>query len=324
MTGKAADDRGQLGADDKPVVDSADDVFGKEFDTAAGIDTTADQPAAAASAENPPDSAKSKEGDDPPKPAEKPDEKDENSETFKQRWSTLQGIHKRDKDEWEKEKATLAAQLEEAKKPKAPENAAKPDEKKSEDDIADLLTEEEKKQLAEYEKDFATVTNMEGLKRKVEITRLEKKFDKFIKDILEKVTEHGAQIGPIAQRVVRDTEAEHFDTIKDKHNDFEKYRDDGSILGWINEKPAYMRPSLLEAYNNGTAQDVIDLVSDFKKEKNISTVATTDTSKVTDLNSKKEERRQALADVSTRRAAVNSSQAISEDFESAFDEALAK
>lgn len=324
MTTKAEADRGAADATKTEV--PGEDVFDKEFETAITEDAKADLPAAKESevavVEKPVVIKETLE-----KPAQKPDETDE---TDTQRYKTLQGIHKHDKTAWETEKAALLSQLEEAKKPKAVE-AEKSAEKKKPEEDADLLTEDEKKQLADYEKDFETVTKMEGLKRKLEIARMQKVLDGFIEDVNKrlteqgsKLTEQGSRLEPVVRQAEITTTAEHFGAIKEAHSDFEKYRDDGSITKWIETQPKYLRTAMTETYESGTAEDVAQLISDFKKANNIQTEAKSDGDKIVPINKKKNEKRQALAAVETRRGAVNGSQAIADDFESAFDEALDK
>lgn len=76
------------------------------------------------------------------KPIEKPVEKPvidaaapkpgEDEETYKQRYLTLQGIVKHDKQNWEQEKTGLLSQVEEAKKPKTPEEKKEVEKKETE------------------------------------------------------------------------------------------------------------------------------------------------------------------------------------------------
>jgi len=318
---KAESDRGAQDATEKEV--PGEDVFDKEFETAITEDGKADLSAAKESTETVVVKPVVKETSE--KPAEKPVETDE---TDTQRYKTLQGIHKHDKTAWETEKAALLSQLEEAKKPKAVEE--KPAEKKKPAEDADLLTEEEKKQLAEYEKDFETVTKMEGLKRKIEMARIQKVLDGLIEDVNKrlteqgvKLTEQGTKLEPVIKQAEINTAAEHFGAIKGAHPDYEKYRDDGSITKWIEAQPKYLQTAMKETYESGTAEDVAQLISDFKKANNIQTEADPN-EKIVPINKKKDEKRQALAAVETRRGAVNGSQSIADDFESAFDEALNK
>jgi hypothetical protein len=269
----------------------------------------------------------------------------ETDEKYEQRYKTLQGIHKHDRETWETEKAKLLSDLEEAKKPKTPEKPIPEttEEKKIvADAFIDSLTEEQKEQLAVYEQDFDVVSKMEGIKRKVELGKLRKEmmdtFDIWKKEFVTKLTETEtnltSRIAP-AVKLAEDSDQEaHFSMIRDGyvredgtevlgHADFEKYRDDGSLMTWIESKPKYLQSALKEAYSKGAAVDVIDLLTDFKKESNIP-LTPLPSAEVIPIDSKKAAKKQALTTVTTRRGAVNPSVAVVDDFEGAFDEALHK
>lgn len=265
------------------------------------------------------------------KPPEKPPEKEKNEDqTNEQRYRTLQGIYKHDKTAWESEKATLLAQIEEAKKagPAAviPPPEVKEKEKQSLESFLDSLTPEQKAELDEYEKDFDIVSKMEGLKREREMAKLKKEFEEKVKSLRDEIS---AQLTPTEnfvkevsqEREIRSKE-DHFNAIAEAHSDFEKYRDDGSILKWIETKPKYQQKGMIEAYNTGDAEDVIELLDDFKKENNIG--APEENAQVVNLAKKRAEKREALTSVTTRRGAVNTGMAAHNDFESAFEEALNK
>lgn len=310
------------------------DEFESAFDTAAGLGDNADL-SAADDPKNIKEEVVIQKAEEPAKPETPAKQPEETEEKYEQRWKTLQGIHKHDKDAWESEKTQLLSQLEEAKKPKVPdaEPALKPtkEQEKVADAFIDSLTDDQKKQLEEYEKDFDTVSKMEGLKRSLEMKKLRKEMDdwkadidKKQSDIDKKLTDQGSRLSPVVEKHQTDVAESHFNTIKTAHDDYETYRDDGSITTWIESKPKYLQPALKETYSNGTAEDVIDLISDFKKDNNIQTEASTDTSKVVNIDTKKAERKQALTSVETRRSAVNAGKALVDDFEGAFEEAVKK
>lgn len=144
-------------------------------------------------------------------------------------------------------------------------------------------------------------------------------------------TSLNTRIDPVVKMAEENERDTHFSMIREGydledgthvpgHSDFEKFRDDGSLLKWIESKPKYLQPALKEAYSQGAAADVIDLISDFKKDNNL-TQAPPDN--VVQMN--RVAKKQALTSVTTRRGAVNVSKAdLSDDFEGAFDEALNK
>ncbi len=294
---------------------SADEGFGDAFLEATKVDGSGSVPPEPESIPVPPST---------PPSQQQPGESDED---YKHRWETLQGIHRHDKEAWETEKAQLQAQLEAAKQLPSPPPAPEVRTPESEGLTMDhLLTPEEKQQIAEYDQDFDTVSKMEGLKRNKAFSVLEKKL-KDLQDSIEtrisSVTKQVTDtIAPIAKDIEERTLEDHFSSIRGTHPDFETYRDDGSIKSWIEKKPKYMRDALVKTYSSGQAEDVIDLISDFKRESNILT--STPQENVVDLSSRREQKRAALQFVSTRRGPVASGTHVATDFDSAFDEAIRK
>ncbi|MFA5346523.1 MAG: hypothetical protein WC294_00130 [Methanoregula sp.] len=256
--------------------------------------------------------------------AKETEKKPEDEEAYEQRWKSLQGIVKKKDDDlktaqeaWEAEKAALLAQVEEAKKP-----AEKKEEKK--ETTEEELTDEQKEALEEYERDFDVVSKMEGKKREKELTKLRKEFE-------EKLESISAQLAPIKgvtefvattqKKEEIQSEEAHFKAIDDAHPGWEQYRDDGSVLKWIESKPKYLQKAFLETYQKGTAEDIVTLLQDFKTENNIQP---SKPDNVVNLQEKKEEKRKALSAVDTSRRAVNPNMKVADDFEGAFEEAMRK
>lgn len=339
MPDDKTNDEGTLGNQD-----GGDDVFEKAFDAAEGAPApgnddalaNADAQAGTAGADDAPPA----KGDDQPPPAGNDDaaaaadaQKLED-EKFEQRYKSLVGVHKHDKETWESEKAALLAKIEEATKtavPAAPtqeELAAKqkPSGKSLYDSFRDSLTPEQKEELDEYEKDFDIVSKMEGLKRDKAMEAFEKRLQQFQEDILSKLTPAQELFTKVAdEREVQLREA-HFGKISGAHPDYEKYRDDGSILNWIESKPSYLKKGMLEVYQQGEAEEVADLISDFKKENNIAVAGAPagGDQQVVDLQARREQKRQAMQSVTGRRSPLNPAIAAPTDFEGAFEEALNK
>lgn len=258
-----------------------------------------------------------------PEKPEKPEQKDgESDEAYEQRWRTLQGIYRHEKDEWKERENKLVAELEEVKK-QIPQSAENKEEGDSglKDLLAKLnLTDDQKAQLQEYDQEFDIVSKMEGLKREQAIAKLKSEMLETMNGFKK---EFQAQLEPAANLVketaVNREEAAknaHFQYIREKHSDFEEHRDSGAILQWIETKPKYLQKAMKESYSQGTAEDIVELLDGFKEENNIAK------GKVIPFNKAKEERKQALTPPTTRRGAVNASMSAAADFEGAFDEAL--
>jgi len=305
MADEATDDRGESVAEIK----QPEDEYSSAWDEAQGIGEKADQKEEAAEPEKE-DTPKEPEAKEPEVKTEQPPPPED--EKYEQRYKTLQGIHKHDKESWESEKAQLLTQIEEAKKPKEPT----PEQKKATTEFVDSLTDEQKKQLDEYEADFDVVSKMEGLKRGRELAKLRKEFQDWKDEIVSKLTEQETKIAPVFEKVAKNETERHFNTIKSEHPDFETYRDDGSLQAWIKTKPKYMQPALMSTYSQGTADDVIEMISDFKRENNINIQPP--------VNTEKAKKKQALSVVTSRRGAVNAAHSVAADYESAWEEANAK
>jgi hypothetical protein len=248
-------------------------------------------------------------------PADIPQKAGESDETYEQRWKTLQGIHRHDREVWAAEKAELEAKLAKPEKKEEPKVEAAVSA-----DLYGSLTEEEKAALKEYDEEFDVVSKMEGKKREVELNKLRKEFQSWKDEVT-------AQLAP-ATALVQESQVErekrvnlaHFEAIRKGHEDFEKYRDDGSILKWIEAKPKYLKDAMLNTYAKGAAEEVVELISDFKAENNIQPSQTN----VVNIDTRKAERKQAMTAVTTRRGAVNPAMSVRNDFEGAFDEAVNK
>ena len=321
MTDKVADDRGAL----ETNVEEAE--FGDAFNVAAEVGeraelSPADDPANVSNDVVPPvvetPVVETPVVETPAPEAQQPGESDEK---YEQRYKTLQGIHRHDKETWETEKATLLAQIEEAKKPAEPVKT----ETNLPATLYDSLSEEDKAALKEYDEEFDVVSKMESKKREVELNKLRKEFQTWKDEITAQLAPATALVEKNLQDDEKRTVETHFNTIREGHGDFEQYRDDGSIIKWIETKPKYLQKSLMETYGKGTAEDVVDLITDFKTENNIPITQPSPVAEnVVPINAKKAEKKLAMTAVTTRRGAVNASMAVANDYESAFDEATSK
>jgi hypothetical protein len=254
-------------------------------------------------------------------------------EDFKQQYLTLQGIHKHDRENFKTRESELLAQLDELK---AKVSVVPPTPKVDKTDpisIADLydsLSDEDKASLKEYDEEFDIVSKMEGKKRDVAFQKLRKEYETGLQAIKEELkAEFATQFTPTATFIKEAQEKEeirtqeaHFSAIRNAHPDFENYRDDGSILKWVESKPSYLRKGALETYSQGSVEEIVELLSDFKRENNLST--SQPPNNVVPINPAKEAKRQAMTTVTTRRGAVNASMTVANDFEGAFDEAMNK
>ncbi|RPH69898.1 hypothetical protein EHM76_06860, partial [bacterium] len=260
-----ADDRGAS------VTSETEEALDKEFDVAFSEATgkpeeKADQPAAVETEE--PEKVVVPEV--PEKGEAGTAAAEETIEKVNQRYLTLQGIHRHDKETYEQEakrlrdeaaaekaeKERLAAELEEARK-------AKPKEPDPEEDD----------QMRDYEKEYDVVAQMEGKRREKALKDLEARITAsldakaadFIKQLTEVKTAVEGRVAPVEAVIAAQGEQAHFDVIREAHPDFEKFRKaeeggDGSLTKWIESKPSYVQDRLKEVYDHGTPQHVVEML----------------------------------------------------------------
>lgn len=77
------------------------------------------------------------------------------------------------------------------------------------------------------------------------------------------------------QRVIRQA----LKAIKDAHPDFESIINGANLATWIESKPSYKKAIYKQVYEAGTAEDIIDMLNDFKKETGIITAKTSEVKK---------------------------------------------
>ena len=319
---------------DSPDSTMSDDSGRKADDDAAAKAAEAEAAAAAAAQKaDQGDGQGADQGKSDDKGKEGKDTRDD-EQTYEQRWRSLQGILKSKDEKYESEKTQLLTELEDLKKTVANlsnSNKDNKDKKKGtdkSDSLFDDLTEDEKAELSEYEKDFDSVSKMEGLKRERALKRLEDRILETLEaktaEIQEKIA---SRVQPIEESYKKSNEAAHFGTIRGSHPDFETHRDSGAILKWIETKPRYLRESMKATYEQGTAEDVVDLISDFKKENGLLETNKDDqshTDNLIDMDKRKAEKKQNLTAVITKRGSVDAGQGRTDDFDSAYNEALKK
>lgn len=256
------------------------------------------------------------------------------TEDFEQKWRSLNGILKSNNEKYESERTELLGKISSLEKTISELNG-KVDNKKGKDakdskSIFDDLDDATKVALEEYEKDFDSVSKMEGIKREKALAKLKAEILDEIggktKEILEQLTTRTAPIEKIEKTIEENDRNAHFSAIREAHSDFETYRDNGSILKWIETKPKYIQDAMKATYAEGEAGDVVDLISDFKKENGLlkenNESASSDA--IAEANKRKAEKKQNLTAVVTKHTSVNTSHAPASGYEEAFDEAASR
>jgi hypothetical protein len=221
---------------------------------------------------------------------EKPEEEAEDFKKLFHKNKTLEGMFRKA----EEEKASLLAELEKLKSA-APvsgktEKEAEPSEEIT-DDIKEFL--EEYGYIAEPTKKLT---------------------DQMIKKAMKSIQE---DVVNVLNNYKDEIEAQkHVFNIYRAHNDFEELRDSGDIAKWIDTKKGKEKNELIKTYSDGSTKEVIEMITQFKKEAGL-----------LPSNGNKTKPKAAEA-VTMKRGTIYPSgpagQKDKNDFDSAFDEAVAK
>lgn len=314
MENQETNDRGALESEEKQEFDAA-------FSEAEGTGTLDDPPQGNAAAEElkPAENlaAENIPGNQPEEQVGSPAESalPPGGDQSEQRYRTLQGMHRKDKETWEQKEQEYLAELEKLRA-SGPTESIAPDTKDGKAAGDSGLSEEDKAALKEYDDEFDTISRMETLKRNMLADALRQEIDAKLQNFFQ-------QISPAISVGNNFAVERHLGAIREAHSDFETYRDNGSIQKWIDTKPAYLKNAYQHVYDDGSVEEVIDLISTFKTENNIGALPPGNQPPQQN-NSRKEGRKAALSAVTNRRGAVNLHQFSSDDFEGAFEEAISK
>ena len=190
------------------------------------------------------------------------------------------------------------------------------------------MSAEDKEELKKYESEYDVVSKMEGLKRHAEMSNLRKEITNSLTKEFQSAFDYLVKtLAPAISTTEEISDERHFNMILKEHADFEKYRDDGSLESWIDGKPKYLKDAYTNVYNEGTAQDIIDLITTFKKENNIGSPASisgTAGTAGTAAIDKKKKKPDALMGFKGRQTPASLSQKDNSDYDGAFDEAANK
>lgn len=82
--------------------------------------------------------------------------------------------------------------------------------------------------------------------------------------VKEAVESMAKEIEPLRQRVETSAIEGHFSAIRGAHSDFDTIVESGKLQEWVKTLPSYARPGAEAVLSQGTAQEVIDLLNDYK------------------------------------------------------------
>lgn len=173
-----------------------------------------------------------------------------------------------------------------------------------------LFSKDEQEFLQNYEKDWPDVARAESLRRKAEY-----------RDLVTYVfNEVAKSLSPIVETVQTLSQRTHLSDLHTVVEDYDNVRD--KVIDWVGKQPAYLQVAYNHVIQNGTAEEVADLVSRYKREAAPAAPSSQGNAPAprkpdTELPSATKQAAAALAPVSSKRSAVPQSEPST--FEDAFE-----
>jgi hypothetical protein len=170
----------------------------------------------------------------------------------------------------------------------------------------DLYDADEKTFLEGYEKDWGDVVKGEALKRRAEYRAL-------AQHIFREIAKEFTPIREITEALAERTQ------LGDLKTAVPDYSDDlrGQVVAWVDQQPAYLQTAYKQVIQQGTVDEVTDLIKRYQKESGAGTPAKTSEKKEPELSSATKQAAAALAPVSSKRSVVQQQDDPS-NFEAAF------
>lgn len=131
-------------------------------------------------------------------------------------------------------------------------------------------------------------------------------------------------IAPFLKGSAEAQESKRESAVINAHQDFVTLRDSGSLTQWIEEQPAFKRRAYAEAWNSGSAEEMIELVKDYKQAMGITSGTPEKDESGDDAAAQERERKlRNMEGVKTKRPPVGGKgPAAKDDYVGAFNEAL--
>jgi len=168
-----------------------------------------------------------------------------------------------------------------------------------------IFSEEEQQFLSEYERDWPDVARAEALRRRAEY-----------RDIVGYVFQEIAkELSPIMDAVQTLSTRTHLQDLQEVVTDYDDVRD--KVIDWVATQPKYLQPAYAHVIQNGTVDEVADLISRYKEATGTRLAAPGTSKKETELPTATKQAAASLAPVSSKRSAVIQANDPG-DFDSAF------
>lgn len=188
-------------------------------------------------------------------------------------------------------------------------------EQQVEDEFPDpVLSDEHQTALKKFREEWPDVAEAQDLIMKHNVALIEAQHARALQATIKQIYEH---VDPALAMAHKSAHLTFKETIVTAHSDFEKVAP--QLKPWIDKQPGYLQKGMLEVYNSGTAEEIIDLVKRFKDANDVKPeVPNSQPTVSTNVKSKAD----SLAPVAPgRRPAVSTKGSDPNDFDSAFDEA---
>ena len=198
----------------------------------------------------------------------------------------------------------LDALLESRKQEQAP---AEPEPKEPPAQEQPVYTPEEQAFLEEYENEWGDVSKAESLKRRVEYEKLVQYVFNEVAAVLRPMTQDLQALSQERQKAQYRQVVPEYDTLQT------------DLMAWAESQPTYLRAAYQNVIQNGTPEDVADLVERYKRDTAASTEVESPKQKATELPPSAKKAAQALAPVSSKRSSVVAAEPDKNDFDGAFE-----
>jgi hypothetical protein len=250
--------------------------------------------------------AKGKEDEGDKKEVSEPDveqlkkEAEENKRLFeeeKQRRKSLEGMYNSDQET----KKKLSEELESLRKTKDAD-------KKTQDEVDP--------ELDEYMKEYDYIAKSEA---KLRDREWQKRKDELLTNISELLKVPLSKVEQAVGRFEADETVKHKEAVQEAHPDFGTAFKRDDIIKWVDTLPSGVKKAYTEIADGGSTEDVIFLMSEYKRVQGIETITDDGGDDEKDLH--KKERLKKMEAVITKKKAVSGSYGKAEDFDGAWNEA---
>lgn len=129
--------------------------------------------------------------------------------------------------------------------PVAPQPASAPEQ-------PEIYSPDEKQFLADYDKEWGDVSRGEMLKRRAEYRDL-------VSFVFDQVSQ---QLKPVAETLAELATRTHLSDLKSTVSDYDEVRD--KVVDWVKTQPTYLQVAYNHVINEGTVDEVADLINRFK------------------------------------------------------------